>query len=451
MAGLRRVSILFLCFGLTACGSSRLPVPEQGRNITFDSGSPLVDVEVLPRQVDGGATLQVTWGVIPASLVRVKEDGSLQALIRSSIDIRPKDATGEATSFARSDTLQFASELEAGSYMPALFDTAMALSPGRYEVFVSIEDLASRAVSRLSVDIELPSNSSAAPGAGSVHIGRPDDARPVVSFHYPAEFDSIRVGAGVWGEVDERRLRLVRFQSDTTVAEAPLWPTGLGRDIVATGVTLRESEVLVDVTWSEGTPGEERSVTAAGLEPGYYRATLTLDDVEAARRDFVVREPGFPSVDRLSVMVDALEYIATEEELTAIRGAEGEGQMKASFDAFWGATIAERARAGQTIAQYYERVEEANRLFSGVKDGWKTDRGMIYIIRGAPMMVETSMDREIWYYSYREPTDGEIYVFDNTSIPGLDRRLRTYTLRRHVLHAAEWRRAVDQWRRGRPR
>ena len=56
--------------------------------------------------------------------------------------------------------------------------------------------------------------------------------------------------------------------------------------------------------------------------------------------------------------------------------------------------------------QYYSRIEEANKLFQGVKPGWLQDRGRIYVLLGPPdQRITYPMGRgsrdsphEIWYY-----------------------------------------------------
>ncbi len=54
--------------------------------------------------------------------------------------------------------------------------------------------------------------------------------------------------------------------------------------------------------------------------------------------------------------------------------------------------------------QYFDRIEEANRLFKGGIPGWLQDRGRIYILFGPPFerniypMQKSSTPREVWYY-----------------------------------------------------
>jgi hypothetical protein len=54
--------------------------------------------------------------------------------------------------------------------------------------------------------------------------------------------------------------------------------------------------------------------------------------------------------------------------------------------------------------EYYYRVHVANQRFSGHREGWRSDRGMIYILYGEPDAVEeynfeiNSKPYMIWLY-----------------------------------------------------
>ncbi|MBN2780864.1 MAG: GWxTD domain-containing protein [Candidatus Marinimicrobia bacterium] len=60
--------------------------------------------------------------------------------------------------------------------------------------------------------------------------------------------------------------------------------------------------------------------------------------------------------------------------------------------------------SNELMNEYYFRVQTANRRFSGHKEGWRSDQGMIYIIYGEPDAVEEhymeidSKPYIIWYY-----------------------------------------------------
>jgi len=54
--------------------------------------------------------------------------------------------------------------------------------------------------------------------------------------------------------------------------------------------------------------------------------------------------------------------------------------------------------------EYFQRIDEANRLFHGGRPGWLQDRGRIYILFGPPSerhtysMQRGTKPREVWYY-----------------------------------------------------
>ncbi len=54
--------------------------------------------------------------------------------------------------------------------------------------------------------------------------------------------------------------------------------------------------------------------------------------------------------------------------------------------------------------EYFQRIDEANRLFHGGRPGWLQDRGRIYILFGPPSerhtysMQRSTKPREVWYY-----------------------------------------------------
>jgi hypothetical protein len=58
----------------------------------------------------------------------------------------------------------------------------------------------------------------------------------------------------------------------------------------------------------------------------------------------------------------------------------------------------------ELMEEYYRRVDFANQNYSGFQEGWKSDRGMVYILLGAPSEVERhpfesdSRPYEIWTY-----------------------------------------------------
>jgi GWxTD domain-containing protein len=73
--------------------------------------------------------------------------------------------------------------------------------------------------------------------------------------------------------------------------------------------------------------------------------------------------------------------------------------------------------------EYFKRIKEANKLYKqSFTDGWKSDRGRIYVLYGVPTDVEKHFmeadvrNYEIWTYDYVQ--GGKMCVFGETSTSG---------------------------------
>ena len=58
-------------------------------------------------------------------------------------------------------------------------------------------------------------------------------------------------------------------------------------------------------------------------------------------------------------------------------------------------------KARELIRIYYTRILYSNYYFTSYKEGWRTERGMIYTIYGPPDKVYKTSDGESW--GYRKP------------------------------------------------
>ncbi|MEL7006518.1 MAG: GWxTD domain-containing protein, partial [Bacteroidota bacterium] len=121
-------------------------------------------------------------------------------------------------------------------------------------------------------------------------------------------------------------------------------------------------------------------------------------------------------------------------------------ESKAAFDDFWLDLTRSSERARDIIKNYYDRVEEANRLFTTYKPGWKTDRGMIYITFGPPGKVIKSNNEETWIYlSTRDLKKIEFKFVKASSIFSNSH----YALVRDKKYADAWYKAIRLIRQGR--
>src|SRR5690606_32390694 len=104
----------------------------------------------------------------------------------------------------------------------------------------------------------------------------------------------------------------------------------------------------------------------------------------------------YPKYTRLENLVDPLTYVCTRQEIERLKNSRGD---KRQFDRTILNITGNSERAKNFMRSYFRRVEEANELFASYKEGWKTDRGMVYIILGRPAEVYRFEDREVWNYN----------------------------------------------------
>lgn len=151
----------------------------------------------------------------------------------------------------------------------------------------------------------------------------------------------------------------------------------------------------------------------------------------------------FPNVPSWDEMIEMVTYISTRKEHEILQEAENK---KLALDQYWINITKDEEKAKDLIREYFRQVEFANILFSDFKEGWKTDRGMIYIVMGPPQEVYFHSDREIWIYEGLNTNSKITFTFarvKNILTPNY------YILNRSRSYQPEWFKSITLWRSGR--
>jgi GWxTD domain-containing protein len=189
-------------------------------------------------------------------------------------------------------------------------------------------------------------------------------------------------------------------------------------------------------------PVEDNSALINFQNPGFYH--IQLDTLY--NRDGLTLykfEGGFPEVKTIDDMLFPLRYVTNKQEYENIVKSE---DKKDAIDQFWLNLAGNQDRARELISIFYNRVQDANNLFSSFIEGWKTDRGMIYIVFGPPNIMYKSSDRESWIYGEDNNMMSLNFTFYKVENPFSD---NDFTLDRSIIYKNSWYRAVDLWRQGR--
>jgi GWxTD domain-containing protein len=150
----------------------------------------------------------------------------------------------------------------------------------------------------------------------------------------------------------------------------------------------------------------------------------------------------YPQISQPDDMLPPLQYISTREEYQKLVSME---DHKKAVDDFWLTRGKTFANSRDLIRVYYNRVVFANLYFPSARQGWKTDRGMIYVVMGPPLRVDRTETTETWHYESTQTTQEILFEFNLTDDFwwGFD-----FELKRKEDYRVIWNTAMDSWRKG---
>ena len=151
----------------------------------------------------------------------------------------------------------------------------------------------------------------------------------------------------------------------------------------------------------------------------------------------------FPEIKKIDEMIPPLRFITSKNEYADLINSENK---KVAIDKFWLNCTNSSEHAKELIRKFYNRVKEANTNFTSYVEGWKTDRGMIYLIQGPPNVIYRDGTRENWIYGEENSINSVTYLFSKVSNPFTD---NDYELERSPSFKQFWYTSVDGWRSGR--
>lgn len=185
---------------------------------------------------------------------------------------------------------------------------------------------------------------------------------------------------------------------------------------------------------------------------GTYHITSRREGTEGV--SFFNFGPYYPSIRTPEAMFGPLRYLMTAEQEKEIGSNYN---LKLAVENFWINATGNIEQARELLRIYYNRVLFSNFYFGADKEGWRTDRGMIYIIYGPPDRLYKTSDTEVWGYEttveenkwgYAERTEDDYVNFYFV------RRDNPFTATDFILSRSQtvttyWDVALRSWREGR--
>lgn len=163
--------------------------------------------------------------------------------------------------------------------------------------------------------------------------------------------------------------------------------------------------------------------------------------------------PTYPKLTTPEAMIEPLVYLTSQDEMTALRENP---KPKAALDDFWIKCGGNVDKSRELIRIFYTRVMFSNYYFASYKEGWRSERGMIYIIYGPPDKVYKTADGESW--GYKKPSVrskwgsrynvGVSYLFFNFKKRESVFSNNDFYLSRSESLVTFWDKAIASWRKG---
>jgi GWxTD domain-containing protein len=203
-------------------------------------------------------------------------------------------------------------------------------------------------------------------------------------------------------------------------------------------------EGTLSIEADKQTIGVSEYLDLADLAPGEYEFELALLDGKrrlAERSTMLFIRWSFASLVKndFEYAVEQLKYIHTKDERNELKEAPDSLRLEL-FDELWDRKDPTPGTPQNELREeYYRRIRYANQYYHAInREGWQTDRGMVYVKYGEPDQIDRhpfELERkpfQIWYYYTQRRTfvfedsrgDGDyqlLYPFDGDQRYYLDR------------------------------
>lgn len=155
---------------------------------------------------------------------------------------------------------------------------------------------------------------------------------------------------------------------------------------------------------------------------------------------------GAMSEEELDDIFAKSKYIASSGEIDKFNKLKGEESKREFLFDFWNNRDLNPSTAeNEYFYEYIKRIDLSNQRYNSMqKQGWKTDRGRVYILYGEPSEIERypnqieSRPYEIWYYNDIE--GGVFFIF--ADLTGFSEYILVHSTKRGELRDDNWGRRI---------
>lgn len=445
----------FIMILILGCVQTKNPNIERGSDYNFREGYPDVRISALGYlNIRDEAVIEVTTDIGYGSLIFRNTGGKDLAVIALAIRVANMD-TGETENILR----EFQIESEVRPFLlhqqMFTFTEEVMVEPGRFTVLVSVKDTATgreiiRQTDAYIPDPDRPENNLTAIRMSGMNLDLINPSFiPITTYDVTASNDSLRFEFQVTNHDTENPLtiisRLLYFPADLNPALPMSANNLIPNTLPYKGIDYRSRRIVDETTRILDQPGSVLIEFKYLLpERGNYRfevRTVTIDGNELFKaRDFAIRSENYPTLMTPHELAEPLIYLMNRREHEQLMKISDPDSLKEEMDRFWLSHLGSIRDARDVINLFYSRVEQANMQFTNFKEGWKTDRGMIYILYGPPWYIEARRNTLIWSYTHNVGDPQRNFQFNRHRAPNEIFPFNHYLLhRRTEFHALEHR------------
>ena len=227
-------------------------------------------------------------------------------------------------------------------------------------------------------------------------------------------------------KVDANTLFVKYYKTDFSIPLPPF-----------TSLSTFSNDIKPDSVWT--LPYKEGAIFSSKI-PGIY----ILRNDSNAKLGLVQTNfsENFPELKTSAQLLESLQYLLSSEEYLNIKKSD---TKKLEIDNFWLKTVNNTDKARENLKIWYGRATYSNYYFTSYIEGWKTDRGMIYMVFGPPPIVNQTDGAERWRYNDSRTGKNVDFIFikKENSISEND-----YILQREYDYRTIWYNSIDSWRSG---
>lgn len=447
----------------SGCSSGRENIVDRGTSHAFQTGHPEVLARVTSFFDDEGQPVAELHMELPhQNLVFRTVENRRFASVEITGQFRPDNGSLDVKGRFR-HIMEIDGSRDRTSYT-AYYNRTTPLPPGSYKLELSVRDKSSNNRTNVVLEVDIPDPDASVASISDIKVIKrgEGETRTTSSFLVPARRDSLTFEFFVTRSTEdvpaEVQMRLIRFRSDTQPAR-PMGhlPISSG-NIAYRGIDYNDREEISMQTRTLDTEIGPVLIDYSVPRPesGNYRFEIKLiskdiagEETSSTRfRDFAIVSPNFPRIQSTREMAEPLVYLMREREFRNMMQIENADSLRLEFERFWLRDMPTSA-AREQIQRYYSRVEDANRLFSNFKEGWKTDMGMVYILLGPPLYVESNIDHIVWHYSYNRMDPRTVIVFERARIRSAAWPFTHYILARNRFYQSIELERIGDWTSGR--